>query len=103
EHANHFQPSNSDIAFDFAQLCMTFEQYAKADSILELALKADPDHGLLLLGKLQAAEKLEHYGNMVTIGKRLIAQGDESQQVLSLLARGYFHTDDFVACQKTYK
>lgn len=103
EQANHHQPSNSDIAYDFAQLCMTFEQYAKADSILQLALRADPDHGLLFLGKLQVAEKLKHYSEMVSIGEQLAAQGDESQQMFSLLARGYFHTDNFVRCQETYE
>lgn len=103
EHANHFQPTNSDIAYDFVQLCMNFEQYAKADSVLGLALTADPEHGLLLLGKLQVTEKLKHYSEMVTLGEQLVAQGDESQQVLSLLARGYFHTDDFTGCQATYE
>ena len=102
EQANRLQPSNGDIAYDFAQLCMTFEQYAKADSILGLALSADSDHGLLLLGKLRVAEKLKNYPEMVTLGERLLTQGDESQQVLSLLARGYFHTDDFISCRKIY-
>ncbi len=103
EQANHHQSSNSDTAYDFAQLCITFEQYAKADSVLELALTTDPDHGLLLLGKLQVAEKLENYSDMVTIGEQLVTQGDESQQVMSLLSRGYFHTNDFASCQATYE
>ncbi len=102
ERANYLQPSNSDIAYDFSQLCVNIEQYAKADSILQLALNADPDNGLLLLGKLRVAEKLTNYEEMVAIGERLRALGDESQQVLSLLARGYFHMDEFVDCEKTY-
>lgn len=103
ERANYLQPSNSDTAYEFAQLCMNAEQYAKADSILRLALSADPDHGLLLLGKLRVAEKLKNYQEMVALGERLRTQGDESQQVLSLLARGYFHVDDFVGCQEIYE
>lgn len=100
--ANYLQPSNSDIAYDFSQLCLNSEQYAKADSILQLALRTDPDNGLLLLGKLRVAEKLENYQEMVATGEQLRALGDDSQQVLSLLARGYFHTDDFGSCEKTY-
>lgn len=102
EKANHIQPSNSDIAYDFARLCMDFEQYSRADTVLQLALQVDPQHGMLLLGKIQVAEKLKNYLEMVNLGERLLEQGDESPQVLSLLARGYFHIDDFTGCKETY-
>lgn len=102
ERANDLQPSNSDIAYNFSQLCVNVEQYAKADSVLQLALETDPDNGLLLLGKLRVAEKRKNYPEMVTIGEQLRTLGDESQQVLSLLARGYFHTDKLADCKKTY-
>lgn len=100
--ANNLQPTNSDIAYDFALLCMDVERYGQADTVLQLALEADPQHGLLLLGKIIVAEKLKHYAEMVTFGEQLTEQGDKSRQVLSLLARGYFHTQNFTGCQETY-
>ncbi|MFC3197401.1 tetratricopeptide repeat protein [Parapedobacter deserti] len=100
--ANKLQPSNSDIAYDFAKLCMDFDQYVKADSVLQAALQTDPRHGMLLLGKIQVAEKLEVYPEMVSYGRRLLEQGDESPVVLSLLARGYFHTNNFAGAKETY-
>ena len=101
--ANSIQPLNSDIAFDFAQLCLEMEKYGSADTALQRALQADPQHGLLLLGKLTVADKLKRYIEVVTVGEQLLSQGDESQRVLSLLARGYFHTGDFIACKDTYE
>ncbi|MGK6351326.1 tetratricopeptide repeat protein [Parapedobacter sp. DT-150] len=101
--ANQIQPVNSDIAYDFAQLCMDLERHPEADTVLQRALQADPEHGLLLLGKIKVAEKLENYLEVVNVGERLVEQGDESQQVLSILAKGYFHIDDFIGCQQTYE
>ncbi|MGV3762104.1 tetratricopeptide repeat protein [Parapedobacter sp.] len=100
--ANNLQPTNSDIAYDFAQLCMDLERYGKADTVLQLALDSDPQHGLLLLGKISVAEKLKHYTEVVTLGEQLVKQGDLSRQVLSLLGRGYFHTQHFPNCEETY-
>ncbi|SKB41100.1 Tetratricopeptide repeat-containing protein [Parapedobacter luteus] len=102
KRANQIQPANSDIAYDFARLCMDLERYHEADTVLQEALKADPQHGTLLLGKLLVADKLKRYGEMVELGKQLVALGDESQQVLGLLAKGYFHRDDFNGCIETY-
>jgi len=103
QRANSMQPLNSEIAFDFAQLCMDLELHEQADTVLQLALQADPWHGLLLLGKIKVAAKLKHYMEMVTVGQQLLELGDGSQQVLSLLARGYFHIDDFNSCKETYE
>lgn len=100
--ANSLQPTNSDIAYDFARLCMDLERYGKADTVLQLALDNDPQHGLLLLGKIEVAEKLKHYEEVVTLGEQLSGLGDESRQVLSLLARGYFHTKRYADCEASY-
>lgn len=100
--ANSLQPTNSDIAYDFAQLCMDLERYGRADTVLQLALDEDPQHGLLLLGKIKVAEKLKHYEEVVTLGEQLGELGDQSRLVLSLLARGYFHTKHFADCEETY-
>lgn len=102
QRANSIQPLNSDIAFDFAQLCLDLERYGRADSVLQRALEADPNHGLLLLGKIKVADKMKRYQEVITAGEQLLKQGDESQQVLSLVARGYFHTDDFIRSKETY-
>lgn len=100
--ANSLQPTNSDIAYDFAQLCMDLERYGRADTVLQLALDDDLQNGLLLLGKIKVAEKLKHYEEVVTLGERLGELGDESREVLVLLARGYFHTQHFADCEETY-
>lgn len=100
--ANSLQPINSDIACDFAQLCVDLERYGLADTVLQLALDADPEHGLVLLTKIKVAEKLKHYTEVVAIGKQLVEQGDASREVLALLARGYFHTQHFADCEQTY-
>lgn len=100
--ANTLRPEDSDIAYDFAALCTDLERYGLADTVLQRALETDPQHELLLLGKIKVAEKLKHYPEMVTLGAQLVEQGDESRQVLSLLARGYFHTQHFLECEETY-
>jgi len=100
--ANSLQPKDSEIAYDFAQLCMELEQYGQADTVLQLALEVDPQHELLLLRKIKVAEQLKHYPEMVVLGEQLVEQGDASRQVLSLLARGYFHTQHFADCEEIY-
>lgn len=102
ERANSLQPANADIGYDFARMCMNAEQYGKADTVLDRALQADPGHNMLLFGKMQVAEKLRRYQDMVTFGERLVDIGDESLPALSTLARGYFHTNDFIRCKTTY-
>ncbi len=106
ELANQLQPLNSDIVFDFAQVCMDLkeeEAYRRADTALHVALQVDSLNGLLLLAKAQVAEKLKNYMEIVLRGEQLIELGDESKQVLVLLAKGYFHIDDFIGCQETYE
>ena len=100
--ANGLQPTHSEIAYELSQLCMTLERYGQADTVLQVALESDPEHELLLFGKMKVAEKLTHYPEVVTLGEQLLAKGDDSRQVLSLLARGYFHTDRFTVCEETY-
>src|SRR5690606_4827014 len=95
QRANQLLPTNGDIAFDFAQLCMDRgdkESYQQADSILQIALQADPQNGLLLLAKGQAADKLGNYTEVVQSCTKLVEQGEETLQVLTLLAKGYFLT-----------
>ncbi len=107
ERANALAPMNSDIAFDFAQLCLKLRNdddgYRHADSILQTALQTDPENGLLLLAKAQTAEKLRNYSELVQRCEHLVEQGEETSQVLTLLAKGYFHIDDFGNCRDTYQ
>jgi len=106
KRANQLQPTNGDIAFDFAQLCMGLRNdvgYLSADSILQIALHTDPENGLLLLAKAQAADKLGNYKEVVQRCEKLSKQGEETLQVLILLAKGYFLTDDFARCKNTYE
>ena len=106
ERANQLQPTNSDIAFDFAQMCMNLREesgYRRADSVLQTALQADADNGLLVLGKAQVAEKLKNYLEVVERCEQLLECGEETQQVLTLLARGYFHINDFIGCKDAYE
>lgn len=106
ERANQLQPSNGNIAFDFAQMCLNLKEdssYRKADTVLMVALQSDSTDGLLVLGKAQVAEKLKNYLEVVQRCERLLELGENTSQVLNLLARGYFHIDDFIGCIETYE
>src|SRR3546814_1065797 len=86
--ANSLQPTNSDIAYDFAQLCMDLERYGRADTVLQLALAEDPQHGLLLLGKIKVAEKLKHYQEVVALGEQLRSE-EHTSELQSLMRISY--------------
>ncbi len=106
ERANQLLPSDGDIAFDFAQMCLalrTDSAYHKADTVLMVALQSDSTNGLLVLGKAQVAEKLKRYLEVVERCEQLVEWGEETLQVLTLLARGYFQIDDFIGSRETYE
>lgn len=100
--ANTLQPTNSNIAYEFVQLCLELNQTDKADSVLTIALESDPENANLLYSKAKVSEEQKKYKDVIELSNKLIELGEDSQPIWSLLARAYFHLDDFKSAMQNY-
>lgn len=102
QKANTLQPNNSNIAYEFVQLCLELNEVDKADSVLTIALDSDPENGNLLYSKAKVADEQKKYKEVIELSKKLIGLGENSQPIWSLMARAYFHLDDFESAMQSY-
>lgn len=102
QKANILQPTNSNIAYEFVQLCLELNEVDKADRVLTIALEGDPENANLLYSKAKVSDEQKKYKEVVELSKKLIALGEHSQPIWSLMARAYFHLDDFKSAMQTY-
>lgn len=100
--ANILQPTNSNIAYEFVQLCLDLNEIDKADSVLTIALQGDPENANLLYSKARVSDEQKKYKEVIELCKKLIDLGENSQPIWSLMARAYFHLDDFKSALLTY-
>lgn len=101
--ANRLQPGNMDIANDLVRVYVDLKEYEQADSVLDAALRIDPDNGILLYAKTEVAEALKNYPTMIRACERLAALGEESVQIKTRLARGFFYLNDYIGSLNTYQ
>jgi tetratricopeptide (TPR) repeat protein len=97
--ANQINPKNIDVAYDLSILDLSLKQYARADSILSLALTSDSKNILLLKAKAQAQYGLQKFKSTIELGEFLLETGDSSDMVLNLLAPSYYFNKDYVKCK----
>lgn len=98
--ANQINPKNIDVAYDLSVLDLSLKQYARADSILSLALTSDSKNILLLKAKAQAQYGLQKFKSTIELGEFLLETGDSSDMVLNLLAPSYYFNKDYVKCSE---
>lgn len=96
--ANQLYPQDVDIAYELALLNITSKDYHGADSVLSQALFADATNALLLKAKAQAKYGMKAYSEVIAIGEGLLAQGDQSDLLLNLLAPAYYAENKYQQC-----
>lgn len=101
--ANSLRPTNSDIAYDFSQICIQSQKYGEADTVLQIALEEDPDHRLLLLTRAKITNQLKNYQETIRLCEHMIETGYRTPDVLNLLARASFFEKMYVKSIDIYQ
>src|SRR5690606_8454192 len=68
--ANRLQPSNSTVANDFAEICISLKKMNTADSVLTTALKSDPDNAGLIYSKAKVLDGLKKHYEVVKLTEK---------------------------------
>jgi len=101
--ANALNPSDGNIAYDYASELKERKQLLLADSVLQIALNADTSNVLLMKGKLEIAYKLEKYNDCIIWGRKALQAGDNNLQTVNLLALSYYKLKQYQKCVDTYQ
>ncbi|TWJ00687.1 tetratricopeptide repeat protein [Mucilaginibacter frigoritolerans] len=101
--ANKINPVEPDVAYDLATFYLNFKFYKNADTVVDIALKADTGNLLLLFAKAQTVYRLEQYPETVEVCNKLIKSGDQISVVINMLGTSYFHLNQYVNSINTFK
>lgn len=88
--ANAIQPTNPDVAFDFASSLNLLKKNDSAYVVLQTALAADTSNMALLKAKMPVCIALDKLDETIKTGDQLMAYGDSSSYVLNNLGKAYY-------------
>jgi tetratricopeptide (TPR) repeat protein len=101
--ANKINPAEPNVAYDLATFYLNFKLYKNADTVVDIALKADTGNMLLLFAKAQTVYRLEQYSENVEVCNKLIRSGDQISMVIDMLGTSYFNLNQYVNSINTFK
>nr|MBC7612719.1 hypothetical protein [Pseudopedobacter sp.] len=93
--ANRLNPKDGDVASDLALILTATKKYAKADSVLDIALKADSLNIILLRGKFFIKDATMDYKSVIKIGEMIFSLADSTVDVENKVAQAYYYTKDY--------
>ena len=86
------------MAYDYGLRLITRLALLKADSVFRTALTADSTNIILLKGILSINYINDNYKEVVSIGEKLIALGDGSNETKNKTGVAYYYTKDYLKC-----
>jgi tetratricopeptide (TPR) repeat protein len=101
--ANKINPAEPNVAYDLATFYLNFKLYKNADTVVDIALKADTGNMLLLFAKAQTVYWLEQYPEAIEVCNKLIRSGDQINMVVNMLGTSYFNLNQYVNSINTFK
>lgn len=101
--ANRLSPNDSDVASNFADVCVSEEKLGRADTVLSVALKHDPEHAGLLYSKAKVADELKNYWEVIILTRKLIDLEEGGKSVWTLLAKAHFYQKSYDLTMSTYE
>ena len=96
--ANTLNPLDADVAYEYGLRLITRLAVLKADSVFRTALTADSTNIILLKGILSINYINDNYKEVVSIGEKLIALGDGSNETKNKTGVAYYYTKDYLKC-----
>lgn len=101
--ANRLNPQDGDVASDLALILTAAKKFIKADSILDLAIKADSLNIILLRGKLFIKDATDDYKGVIKVGEMIFSLADSSNEVKNIVGQAYYYTKDYRKCLELMK
>jgi len=102
ERANSLSATDADVAYDLSNVYKQSKELKKADSIIDLALKADTLNLTLILGKMEIAHQLKNHPVAFTMSKKAVDMGESSAQTLNILGQSCYFLKYYQDCIKVY-
>jgi tetratricopeptide (TPR) repeat protein len=93
--ANRLNPQDGDVASDLGLILTATKKYAKADSILDIALKGDSLNTVLWRGKLSIKYATKDFKEVIKIGEMIFSLADSTAEVENKVAQAYYYTKDY--------
>jgi len=92
--ANQINPIEGDVATDLAEVLSNYQEYEKAYSVLDIAIKGDSDNLVLQRTKLPIANQLKKYAEVIAAGEKLLKDGADAG-VIKDVAKAYYYTKQY--------
>lgn len=96
--ANLLNPLDADVAYDYSLSLITRLALLKADAVLKIALTADSTNLILLKGTLTINYINENYLEVVRIGEKLFALGDEANETKNKVGIACYYVKEYQKC-----
>jgi tetratricopeptide (TPR) repeat protein len=96
--ANTLNPLDADVAYDYGLRLITRLEVVKADLVFRTALTADSTNIILLKGILSINYINDNYKEVVSIGEKLIALGDGSNETKNKIGIAYYYVKEYSKC-----
>lgn len=93
--ASKLNAKDPDIAYDLSDLYIKQNLYKDADSIINLALKADSVNLVLLTGRLMVKGVMNDFKEVVNTGEKIFALGDSTAEVENKTAIAYYYLKNY--------
>ncbi|MBU0695009.1 MAG: hypothetical protein KKE39_00575 [Bacteroidetes bacterium] len=101
--ANQLNPQDGDVASDLSTILILSKLLPQADSILDMALKADSLNTMLLRSKLLIKDALRDYKGVIKIGEMIFSLADSTAEIENKVAQAYYYTKDYRKCLELMK
>jgi tetratricopeptide (TPR) repeat protein len=95
EKANKLNPTDADVAIDLSEVYSFLEQAPKAETVLNVAIAADPENIVLQQALLKLYYLQSKWKETVKTGEQLLLVGDSTTFTMSKLGRGYFQIKNY--------
>ncbi len=93
--ANDINPTDPDLAYDYAYNLIAAKNLKMADSVTRVALKADSLNLSLLSLQMDIYYDLKKYDKAVEAGEQLIKLGDTNNHTLLTLGKSYYFNKQY--------